>query len=639
MKGKGSVNSFLFLALLFIQSVFVILYLVFDNFDLSLTLGAKLIILSSVASLFFIQVLFINFFNLFINKLILENIFRFKRSVLKLLKVTTLTISSLIIPSFLILDNIHYKFMGFRLGVEQFILIFDGAKSDMSPLKLKEILIFSSFFILWGVLVYFSVFKYFTFKHTFLIKSFSYIVSFMFLGFLIDTAFGAIDQEAYELKKKFLWGESNTKEKTNVPHQGFLGDISFTDLEIRAKANERIAKSKEVLIEFNKLKSTNNIKKPNILFLVVEALRKDMFTKEYMPLLYSRKQEWMVLNEHFSSGANSGSGDFGLISGLYSYYFYDYKKLKESPLPFKILKSLGYELSIYFSNSMRYENIYETFFEPEFDKTIHPPEMPQPEWDIELVNAYNKNVTKNKAPWFNFLRIYAPHYSFYYPKEFEIYTPTASSELNLKCGAQSEFKEHKVGLKNRYLNSVRFTDSLIDSILSNLEKQGRFEDTIIVILGDHGEEFWEKGKFGHVFDLNEEQIQTTALIRFPDMFKGSYRNLKESAYKYTSHSDIFPSIFHLMGLLELFDENVFDGKSLLKYEVEKDFITASTGLVRNKIPRKHIVVKDNTKVYFNTTDQKVKIDKVTSLNDKLLKDFSRKEVKELLLCLRKKMLN
>ncbi len=630
------IPTFLQILLLLLQSTATVWYLSADSSSGALSLGVVLVLLASIALLFFFQLALI-VLNLFFFRVLnhLFSSFKISETVKKYLSTIYLSIISLILPLYLIIDDIHFKFMGARLDYNYTLLLLDGASSDMSPIRLQHFLVGVSAFGLWFLIILFSSTSNFSlsYRNYAIIKCF--LIPVLFFTLIIDTAFGAIDQEGLELRSKFVWNSSMTfpDPKTNIAHQGFLGDIPFTDEDITKAAKKRIKESDLALASITSKKTELPLHKPNILFLVVESLRSDVFTEEYMPHLYERKDEWMVLENHFSSGANSGSGDFGLITGLNSFYFRDHKALNISPFPFKVLKALGYELSIYFSNSMKYENIYDIFFEPLFDKTVHPEEKSQPEWDIELVNNYLREIPgkNSNAPWFDFLRIYVTHYGFYYPPDFETYVPTVSSDLKLSCGTLSQFKKHKEGLKNRFLNSVRFADHLLNKILTTLESQGRFEDTIIVILGDHGEEFWEKGKFGHVFGLTKEQIQTTALIRFPESYRKAIKNYTHTQYTSSSHSDIFPTIFEFMGLdQQIVPSGTFNGRSLLEYNPDKDFVVASTGLIRENIPRKHITVQNSNKVFFTTANEKIEIEKVTDLNDFPQKNFSRSETKNLI---------
>lgn len=60
-------------------------------------------------------------------------------------------------------------------------------------------------------------------------------------------------------------------------------------------------------------------------------------------------------------------------------------------------------------------------------------------------------------------------------------------------------------------------DRQIGRIVDALKKQGMWENTIIFITGDHGEEFEEHGKRYHGSNLYEPQIRTLGLLRVPGL--------------------------------------------------------------------------------------------------------------------------
>src|SRR4029077_15419001 len=50
---------------------------------------------------------------------------------------------------------------------------------------------------------------------------------------------------------------------------------------------------------------------------------------------------------------------------------------------------------------------------------------------------------------------------------------------------------------NRYLNSVRYEDFFLRELIAQYATLGLYEDTVFIVLGDHGEGFGEHGRFTH----------------------------------------------------------------------------------------------------------------------------------------------
>lgn len=70
----------------------------------------------------------------------------------------------------------------------------------------------------------------------------------------------------------------------------------------------------------------------------------------------------------------------------------------------------------------------------------------------------------------------------------------------------------------RYLREydaeLRGADLLLGDLLVSLERRG-LKDAVIVVVGDHGESFWEHGDFGHGRTLYEEVLHVPLLVRWP----------------------------------------------------------------------------------------------------------------------------
>jgi len=66
-----------------------------------------------------------------------------------------------------------------------------------------------------------------------------------------------------------------------------------------------------------------------------------------------------------------------------------------------------------------------------------------------------------------------------------------------------------------YDGEIAYTDAMIGKLISGLEKQGRLDDTLVIVVSDHGEAFGEHGVFGHGTDLHAEVTRIPFLARYP----------------------------------------------------------------------------------------------------------------------------
>lgn len=97
-------------------------------------------------------------------------------------------------------------------------------------------------------------------------------------------------------------------------------------------------------------------------------------------------------------------------------------------------------------------------------------------------------------------------------------------------------------LRALYRGCVYATDQLLARLLGALESEGILEDTIVVIFGDHGDNFGEDGGIGHHFSVADDLIRVPLLIRDP-----TGRLPAGTDDRLVNLSDIYPTVLDLCG--------------------------------------------------------------------------------------------
>ena len=97
--------------------------------------------------------------------------------------------------------------------------------------------------------------------------------------------------------------------------------------------------------------------------------------------------------------------------------------------------------------------------------------------------------------------------------------------------------------------------SYLDSVLESLDKDLAWhQNTLLIVVSDHGEEFGEHGRVGHQFSLHHELMHTLMLFRAPDLGIGpGRRDINVSLI------DVLPTVLEL---LRLPPQEGRDGRSL-----------------------------------------------------------------------------
>jgi arylsulfatase A-like enzyme len=73
-----------------------------------------------------------------------------------------------------------------------------------------------------------------------------------------------------------------------------------------------------------------------------------------------------------------------------------------------------------------------------------------------------------------------------------------------------------VSLVARYDGELRYTDEQFGRLREALERNGRWVETLVVVVADHGEEFWDHGGFEHGHTHYRELLRVPLIVRRPD---------------------------------------------------------------------------------------------------------------------------
>ena len=76
-------------------------------------------------------------------------------------------------------------------------------------------------------------------------------------------------------------------------------------------------------------------------------------------------------------------------------------------------------------------------------------------------------------------------------------------------------KEHVRAL---YDSNVSYQDDLLGKMIAKLTEWGIYDQTMIVVTADHGDEQWEDGRVGHAGSQKETLIHVPLVIHYPPMF-------------------------------------------------------------------------------------------------------------------------
>ena len=280
-------------------------------------------------------------------------------------------------------------------------------------------------------------------------------------------------------------------------------------------------------------------KKWNVLWLVSESWRADTLNPTVMPAADAFADRALRFRNHFSGGNGTRMGVFSMFYGLYGAYWEPFLFAVRPPAVIDRMVDAGYQFSV--STSAK-------FSFPEFDKTIWA-RLPRSQlvegedskrgWenDRALVTRLLTFLDQRDPakPFFAFHFFESPHAQYWFPDESIIARPYCDEMDYATLG-----KEDMPKVKNRYLNAVHHLDSQLARIIDYLQQHQLLDSTLVVMTGDHGEEFMEHGRYGHHSTFSDEQIRTPLILSIPGVAPRSFDSV-------SSHLDLVPTLLHQLG--------------------------------------------------------------------------------------------
>ncbi len=97
-------------------------------------------------------------------------------------------------------------------------------------------------------------------------------------------------------------------------------------------------------------------------------------------------------------------------------------------------------------------------------------------------------------------------------------------------------------MRRLYRGELQVVDEALGTLVHWLERERRLEDAIIVVMGVHGEEFYEHGGAGHARTLKDESLRVPLAIRAPQLLAAGRVDVPVDLL------DVAPTLLDLQGL-------------------------------------------------------------------------------------------
>lgn len=305
----------------------------------------------------------------------------------------------------------------------------------------------------------------------------------------------------------------------------------------------------------------------NIVMIVIDAWRFDALNEKLTPNLYQfAKTSWYFKN-HTSGGNCTEAGLASLLYSLPHLYWSSLRTAKKGAVLIDGLHEKNYQTQVFFSS----------FMVPRFDQTAFvkianlrtklAAGKTIPDRDRTITREWHEYIEKRdkNKPFFTFSLFDSAHG---YCSEQNIPTLYETKDCD-----RTFLNEKKVdNVHKRYLNAVHFIDQQIQQMLATLKEQKLLDNTIVIITGDHGEEFFDTDLkyYGHSSNYSIYQTQVPLIVYWP----------KEKPQVFThntSHYDIVPTLMkEVLNVKNDSKDYSIGGKLLWDPKQKQEFIIAGS---------------------------------------------------------------
>ena len=319
----------------------------------------------------------------------------------------------------------------------------------------------------------------------------------------------------------------------------------------------------------------------NIVWLVSESWRADTLDAEIMPNTWAFAQTAKRFTHNYSGGNGTRVGVFSMFTGIPGNYWFPMLAERKGAPIIDVMKAQNYQMSFYTSAKFSYPEFDSTIFSQVPAEQLH--EIPGGaqgwEKDQQNVSSLLKFIdTRDKSrPFFTFMFFESPHARYYFPPESVIRTPYPD-DINYFSLSREQLVSQIPLIKNRYINSVHHLDGQFGRVFDYLKKNNLLENTVVLMLGDHGEEFMENGRWGHNSAFTDQQIRTPLVLWVPGMKPSVYEGM-------SNHMDVIPTLMPMLGVKNP-KRDYTTGINLLSNEVRDHAVLAewsSTGYIDDEV--------------------------------------------------------
>ncbi|MFN7973838.1 MAG: sulfatase [Acidobacteriota bacterium] len=309
-------------------------------------------------------------------------------------------------------------------------------------------------------------------------------------------------------------------------------------------------------------------RRPNVLMIVMDTTRADRlsvngYALDTTPNLRALASNGVTFTSAWSPAGWTAPAHATLFTGLRPEHHGLELAIRgyltpDVPTLAEILSQSGYETACFSNNDYvcPESGLTRGFgrFDPLYDMKPQPPTST----GHSLAADWALEVHRRGVPFFAFINDMDPHEPYHPAREFALpFLPGDTTQDELNAGLAFDFKRSlgvvlgrvRLGpreiriLSSLYDGEVASLDHEIGALLARLNEASLLDDTVVVVVADHGENLGEHGLFDHKFSLHRTVCHIPLVIRFPGGFSGG-----RVVSDVVRLEDVLPTVLELTGV-------------------------------------------------------------------------------------------
>lgn len=282
---------------------------------------------------------------------------------------------------------------------------------------------------------------------------------------------------------------------------------------------------------------------PDIMLIITDTLRYDAGLEEAFnidgvsPLMFSNV---------YSTSPWTSPSVISIFSGLYPHEHGVIADLTPQAPPIhmihEVLANRGYRTLSFQTNTLLREWSSYTFDEAWYEYLGSAG---------TVMEAVRDRLGRQDGPVFCYIHLMDPHMP--YPEASQIcpgspVSPHMIRENIIETARKGDVSHDRLAdcMVRYYRQEVGYMLDQLRGLFLFLEDRGNLDNTLILLVADHGEEFWDHGLFEHGHSMYDELLHVPMMIHVPDDFAGAFKQVDSGSLRSTI--DIVPTLEVLLNL-------------------------------------------------------------------------------------------